>query len=101
MSGGKRLGDRKKACGLQNLAPLGQMNKVPKAGPYRKSGEHEGGGAKLRGLESQMASISTEPRKAVKEFPFHNCLYKYPSDSRQRRQAQETTRELEPQRGSR
>lgn len=33
MSGGKRLGDRKKACGLENLAPLGQMNKVPKAGP--------------------------------------------------------------------
>ena len=42
MSVGTRVGDREKGCCLENLAPLGQMNKVPKTGPCRKSGEHEG-----------------------------------------------------------
>lgn len=55
MSVGKRVEDRGKACGLESLAPLGQVNQVPKTGPWRKSGEHEGGGAELRGLKSQMA----------------------------------------------
>ena len=38
-----------------------------------------GGGAELRGLESQMACfLSTEPREAVKEFPFHNVFINIP-----------------------
>lgn len=55
MSVGNRVEDRGKACGLESLAPLGQVTQVPKTVPWRKSGKHERGEPELRGLKSQMA----------------------------------------------
>lgn len=44
-----------KGLWFRELGPFGTSESVPKTVPWKKSGEHEGGGAELRGLKSQMA----------------------------------------------
>ena len=84
MSVGKRVEDREKACGLESLAPLGQVNQSPKLSPGRRVVSMREEGLSSEDLRARwpVFFLSTEPREAIKEFPFHNRLFKRPSDGR-------------------
>lgn len=82
MSVGKRVEDRERACALESLAPLGQVNQSPKLSPGRVVSMREEGLSSEDLRARWPVFLSTEPREAIKEFPFHNRLYTHPSDGR-------------------